>query len=223
MSTSTERTAPSQSTSDLPDRRETELVKQRYDRIAPVYDAMEWFAERFRFSKWRPELWQSVEGKTILEVGVGTGKNFAYYPNNLNITALDISPKMLQQAARRAEELNVDVELVEGDAQALPFEDDSFESAVTSFVFCSVPDPVQGLRELRRVLQPGGQLLMLEHVLSEKPVIHTLMKWFDFVPYRVWGAHINRQTVENVRIAGFEPVEDTDLSLDIIKRIEARA
>lgn len=223
MSTSTERTAPSQSTSDLPDRRETELVKQRYDRIAPVYDAMEWFAERFRFSKWRPELWQSVEGKTILEVGVGTGKNFAYYPNNLNITALDISPKMLQQAARRAGELNVDVELVEGDAQALPFEDDSFESAVTSFVFCSVPDPVQGLRELRRVLQPRGQLLMLEHVLSEKPVIHTLMKWFDFVPYRVWGAHINRQTVENVRIAGFEPVEDTDLSLDIIKRIEARA
>ncbi len=223
MSTSTERTAPSQSTSDLPDRRETELVKQRYDRIAPVYDAMAWFAERFRFSKWRPELWQSVEGKTILEVGVGTGKNFAYYPNNLNITALDISPKMLQQAARRAGELNVDVELVEGDAQALPFEDDSFESAVTSFVFCSVPDPVQGLRELCRVLQPGGQLLMLEHVLSEKPVIHTLMKWFDFVPYRVWGAHINRQTVENVRIAGFEPVEDTDLSLDIIKRIEARA
>lgn len=222
MITSTDAAELSRPDADVPDRRETELIKRRYDRVAPFYDAMEWFAERFRFSKWRPDVWDAVEGETVLEVGVGTGKNFAYYPEGRDYTALDISPKMLRQARRRADELDVDVELVEADAQALPFEDDSFESAVTTFVFCSVPDPVQGLRELRRVLEPGGQLVMLEHVLSEKPVIRTLMKWFDFVPYRIWGAHIDRQTVENTRLAGFDHVEDTDLWLDIVKRIEAQ-
>lgn len=223
MTTSTDRSDVSRRDSEVPDRRETQLIKHRYDRVAPFYDTMEWVVERLRFSKWRPDIWQAVEGDTILEVGVGTGKNFEYYPEGRAVTALDISPKMLEQAGRRADELGVDVQLVEGDAQALPFEDDSFESAVTTFVFCSVPDPIQGLSELRRVLEPGGQLLMLEHVLSQKPVIRTLMKWFDFFPYRLWGAHIDRDTVENTRSAGFKQIDDTDLSLDIVKRIEARS
>lgn len=222
MTTSTDEAELSRADNDVPDRQETELIKHRYDRVAPFYDAMEWFAERFRFSKWRPDIWSAVEGNTVLEVGVGTGKNFAYYPDGLDYTALDISPKMLQRARRRADELDIDVDLVEGDAQALPFADDSFESAVTTFVFCSVPDPVQGLSELRRVLKPGGQLVMLEHVISQKPLLRTLMTWFDFLPYRIWGAHIDRETVENTQIAGFEQVRDTDLFLDVVKRIEGR-
>jgi ubiquinone/menaquinone biosynthesis C-methylase UbiE len=155
---------------------ETGVIKHRYDRVAPFYDAMEWFMEQRRFAKWREELWARVEGECILEVGVGTGKNFPYYPSGRDITALDISPNMLERAVRRARDLGVDVELVEGDAQALPFEDNSFDSVVTTFVFCSVPDPVQGLRELRRVLKPGGQLIMLEHVLSHKPILRRLMR-----------------------------------------------
>lgn len=200
---------------------ETAVVRRRYDRVAPFYDAMEWLMEKWRFAKWREELWGDIEGTKILEVGVGTGKSFPYYPSDRDITGLDISPQMLDQARRRARELSVDVELVEGDAQALPFEDDSFETVVTTFVFCSVPDPVQGLRELHRVMKPGGRLLMLEHMLSRKPVLRTLMRWFDFLPYYIWGAHIDRETVENVREAGFDQVAATDLLLDVVKRIEA--
>jgi ubiquinone/menaquinone biosynthesis C-methylase UbiE len=166
---------------------ETGVIKHRYDRVAPFYDAMEWFMELSRFAKWREELWGRVEGNKVLEVGVGTGKNLPYYPSGRDITALDISPKMLERARQRARKPGVDVELVEGDAQRLPFEDNSFDSVVTTFVFCSVPDPVQGLRELHRVLKSGGQLIMLEHVLSHKSVLRILMRWFDFLPYHLWG------------------------------------
>lgn len=200
---------------------QTDLVRRRYDRVAPIYDAMEWLAE-FRFSRWRRDQWARVEGDEILEIGVGTGKNISYYPNDCDITAIDIAPKMLQRARRRADREGVDVELMEADAQNLPFADDSFDSAVATFVFCSVPDPVQGLREARRVVRPGGQLVLVEHVLSDIPVLHTLMKWFDWLPVHVWGAHIDRRTADNVREAGFAEVEVTKLALDIVKRIEAR-
>lgn len=202
---------------------ETELVRRRYNRVAPVYDALEWVAEKLSFSTWRNDQWERVEGDEILELGVGTGKNLPYYPSDAEVTAIDIAPKMLERARRRAERRDADVELMEADAQDLPFTDDTFDSVVSTFVFCSVPDPVQGLREARRVVRPGGQLVMLEHVLSDIPVVHTLMQWFDGLPSRVWGAHIDRRTVGNVREAGFTDVTATELFLDIIKRIEARA
>lgn len=200
---------------------ETATIRRRYDRVAPFYDTLEWFMERHSLSKWRPDLWARVEGDCVLEVGVGTGKSLHDYPRDRDVMAVDISPKMLERARRRADKLGVDVTLIEADVQALPFEDCSFDSVVTTCVFCSVPDPVKGLREIHRVLKPGGRVLMLEHVLSHKPVFHRLMRWFDFLPYRIWGAHINRETVDNVRRAGFDSVEETNLSLDIVKRIEA--
>lgn len=203
------------------DRSQTDLVRRRYDRVAPIYDAMEWVAE-FRFSKWRRDQWDRVEGDEILELGVGTGKNLPYYPEDRDITAIDIAPNMLKRARRRAEKEGVEVALLEADAQNLPFEDDSFDSAVATFVFCSVPDPVQGLKEALRVVRPGGQLVLVEHVLSDIPVLHSLMTWFDWLPVHVWGAHINRRTVENVRRAGFADVQETPLASDIVKRIEAR-
>lgn len=216
----------SPSSNQLPDapqhaRDETRLIRDRYDRVAPFYDGLESLLERRRFTKWREELWSRVHGEAILEVGVGTGKNFPYYPRGRRITALDISTEMLKKADQRARSLGVEVELVNGDAQALPFEDNSFDSVVSTFVFCSVPDPIQGLRELRRVLVPGGQLIMLEHVLSNKRILRPLMRRFDFLPYNLWGAHIDRETVANVRKAGFEKVVDTNLSLDMVKFIEA--
>ena len=137
------------------DNKATTRTKSRYNRIAPVYDLMEAIVERFAFRRWREKLWSQVDGNRILEVGVGTGKNIPHYPRGIQVTAVDLSDKMLERARRRAQELDSEVDLRPMDAQKLAFPDAAFDAAVATFVFCSVPDPVLGLRELGRVVRPG--------------------------------------------------------------------
>jgi phosphatidylethanolamine/phosphatidyl-N-methylethanolamine N-methyltransferase len=191
------------------DDKETIQTKSRYDRIAPFYDLMEAIVERFVYRRWREKLWSRVRGERVLEVGVGTGKNVPYYPAGAQVTAVDLSENMLQRARRRAQELSIVVDLHVMDAQRLDFPDASFDAVVASFVFCSVPDPVVGLRELARVVKPDGQILLLEHVRVNKPLIGRLMDWLDPFVLRLMGPHINRRTVENVKKAALE-VEQVD-------------
>jgi ubiquinone/menaquinone biosynthesis C-methylase UbiE len=205
-----------------PDPRATARTRARYQRIAPIYDAMETLAER-RFHHWRKRLWSLVQGPSVLEVGVGTGKNMPYYPDGVRLTAIDLTPGMLDRARRRASRLSVDVDLQLGDVQALPFEDGSFDSAVATFVFCSVPDPVSGLREMARVVKPDGRILLLEHVRSGRPVLGRVMDVINPIFVRMTGANINRRTVENVRRAGLRVIDVEDLGLnDIFKLIVAQ-
>jgi len=126
----------------------TRATRARYNRIAVVYDLMEAFIERTAFAAWRQRLWASVPAGRVLEVGVGTGKNLPYYPAGAQVTAIDLSERMLERARRRATDLGVRVDLRLMDAQRLAFPAGAFDAAVATFVFCSVPDPVQGLREL---------------------------------------------------------------------------
>ena len=184
--------------------RATLQTQSRYNRIARAYDWMEAPIERLAFSQWRKRLWSRVDGSHILEVGVGTGKNIPYYPTDARVTAVDLSEEMLARAQRRAQELGVEVDLQLMDAQRLDFPDAAFDAAVATFVFCSVPDPIVGLRELNRVVRPGGQILLLDHVRVDKPVIGTAMDVFDPLVVRMMGAHINRRTAENVRKAGLD-------------------
>lgn len=198
----------------------TERTRARYQRIAPFYDAMETLAER-RYSKWRERLWSLVEGPRVLEVGVGTGKNMPYYPEDVQVTALDLAPGMLQRARQRAQELEVEVDLQLGDAQDLDFAGNSFDNIVSTFAFCSVPDPERGLRELARVAEPGGRLLLLEHVRSDIPLLGVLMDIFDPL-VQLMGPHINRRTVQNVRGSGWQLERVEDLGpADIFKLIVA--
>lgn len=203
--------------------RQTAATKARYNRIAPVYDLMETFTEHSAFQEWRRDLWALLPSGRILEVGVGTGKNMPFYPQGAQITAIDLSEGMLAKAQRRSEELGIEADLRNMDVQHLDFPQDTFEVAVATFVFCSVPIPIQGLKELRRVVRPGGDIWLLEHVRINKPVVGPLMDLANPLVVRMMGANINRQTVENVRWAGLQILGVEDLKGDLVKLIHARA
>jgi len=201
----------------------TRRTRSRYGRIAPIYDLSELLAER-RYRPWRRQLWTLARGPRVLEVGVGTGKNLPFYPADVEVTAIDLTPAMLRRARRRATALGLDVALREGDVQALDFPDDSFDTAVATFVFCSVPDPERGLRELGRVVAPGGRILLLEHVRSDRRLVGALMDAVNPVVVRAIGANVNRRTVETVRRSGLLLEQVDDLwRAGIFKRIVARA
>lgn len=200
----------------------TKAAKRRYNRIAPVYDLMDVLIERSRYSRWREILWGKVEGANILEVGVGTGKNFPYYPPQAEITAIDFSEKMLAYARDKASKQGVQIRLKQMDVQKLEFADNTFDTVVASFVFCSVPDPVAGLTEVERVCKPGGKVLLLEHVLSANRVLARLMILANPLVVRTIGANINRRTIENVTHSGLRVEQVTGLAAGIFKLIEAR-
>ena len=200
----------------------TELTKRRYNRNAFLYDLMENLLEKWRYAKWRELLWSKVEGTHILEVGVGTGKNFPYYPSDVEITAIDFSKEMLKRAQDKVSKQKVKVRLQQMDVQNLEFEDNTFDTVVAAFVFCSVPDPVRGLMEVERVCKPEGKVVLLEHVLSANRVLDWLMNLANPLVVRVVGANINRQTVANVIKSRLVVEQITDLGAGIFKLIEAR-
>ena len=200
----------------------THLIRKRYDRLAPFYDLLEAPVERFRFSSWRKRLKNRVIGKRGLEAGVGTGKNFRHYPSNVHITAIDVSPRMLDRAEKRAQTLGIEVDLRQMDVQELQFRDQSFDTVFATFVFCSVPDPVLGLRELRRVCKTGGRLLLLEHMRPENQFFGTLFDALNPLIVRMSGANINRKTIDNINRAGWTIETVMNFSSDIVRWIEAR-
>ena len=196
----------------------TENIRRRYNRAAVCYDLMDAMMEWRLFRRERERLLSNTEGR-VLEVGVGTGKNLPWYPKEIELTGIDFSPGMLARAQHRAERLGLKARLMEMDAQKMQFDDNSFDTVVSTCVFCSVPDPVAGLKEIRRVCKPGGQILMLEHMRSERPLVGGLMDIFNWVPLHLYGANINRRTLENLKIAGFNDISAENVWSDIFKRI----
>lgn len=162
-----------------------------------------------------------VGGEEILEVGVGTGKNFSCYPPGITVTGVDLSPRMLERAARRARDDGASVNLAEMDVQQLAFPDNTFDTIFATFVFCSVPDPVRGLAEVRRVCRAGGRLILLEHVRPQSSFKGFLFDILNHLTVRLTGANINRRTPENLKKAGWKIRIEENLRSDIVKWIEA--
>ena len=201
----------------------TALTRARYQRISPMYDRMEGMMER-RIRPWREKLWQFANGPRLLEVGVGTGKNIEFWPRDCKVTAIDLTPGMLELARQRASVLNRQGDdLFLADIQHIELPSAIFDTVVATCVFCSVPDPIQGLREIGRVLRPDGHLLLLEHIRIDKPVIGPMMDLLAPLVVRINGASINRRTIENVKKAGFQIDHIFDLDkMGMFKMILAR-
>lgn len=202
--------------------REIRTVHDRYNRVARFYDFEQAIGMGMLFRRLRRGLWERApKSGRILEIGVGTGLNMKHYPPLAEMTAVDISERMLSRATRRAERLDRAVGLRLMDAQELALDDNTFDAVVATCVFCSVPDPIAGLREAWRVLRPGGQLLLLDHVRSDNPVAGKIMDWLNPIVVRMEGANINRRTEENVRVAGIAPIEVSRHWFGMVRMIEA--
>lgn len=176
-----------------------ELVKNRYDRIALCYDILTARASWFS-SNWRRRIWAEAEGR-ILDAGAGTGKNIPYYPQGSTVTAIDISNSMLEKAKNRAQKLQKEVHLQQMDLLNLTFNDAAFDSIVTTFVLSALPEPSKGIQELKRVLKPGGKLLIAEYAPPRSKPSQHIKKMVDSMAYYFFGP-LKLVTEEHLQKAG---------------------
>jgi ubiquinone/menaquinone biosynthesis C-methylase UbiE len=201
---------------------ETLTAKQRrvWDKSAPSYDKQIAFFERIWFGGGREWLGERARGR-VLEVAIGTGRNLAHYPAAVTVTGIELSSAMLGIARSRAAELGIDANLVEGDAQALPFEDNSFDTVVCALSLCSIPDPAAAINEMKRVLVPGGRLLLLDHIGSTWPPIYAGQWLLGQLTRRSAGEHFTRRQLPLVQAAGFQIAETQRLKAGSVERIHA--
>jgi phosphatidylethanolamine/phosphatidyl-N-methylethanolamine N-methyltransferase len=153
---------------------EKRQVKRAYKLYAPAYDfVFDWIFHPGRAAA--IQLLGAERGQNILEVGIGTGLNLPLYPPGCRITGIDLSEEMLEKACEKVAELGLaNVTLKAMDATVMDFGDDEFDATVATYTISAVPDPVGVLGEMRRVVKPGGNLVLLNHFRSQRPVVSRL-------------------------------------------------
>lgn len=199
----------------------TERQRQVWDKRARMYDRSMGLMEKLLFGDGRAWVCSQASGD-VLEIAVGTGRNFPFYPDGVRLTGIELSQEMLTLARRRAADLALEIVLLQGDAQALAFPDASFDTVVCTLSLCSIPDDQKAVVEMKRVLRPGGKLILLDHVPSTTRLWRDLQWLLERVTLRVEGEHLLRQPIQHVQAQGFKIERSERLKAGIVERVSAR-
>jgi ubiquinone/menaquinone biosynthesis C-methylase UbiE len=200
---------------------ETERVREVQDKHAGGYDRQMRFFDRVLFAGGREWACSHAQGD-VLEIAVGSGRNLPFYPPGVKLTAIEFSPEMLAIARKRAEETASQADLREGDAQALEFEDGSFDTVVLTLALCTIPDDRKAATEVLRVLRPGGRFVLMEHVRSPVLPVRAVQRILDPLAVRFEADHLVREPLDYLADVGFE-IESVNRSRwGIVERVLAR-
>jgi ubiquinone/menaquinone biosynthesis C-methylase UbiE len=202
----------------------TARTREYWDKQAPAYDKSMAFLDRVAFAPSRAWVCSQAVGRT-LEVGIGTGLNLSLYSEGVQLTGVDLSSGMLEVARERAAQLGREVDLLEADAQRLPFSDDSFDTVTCTLALCAVPDVRVAVAEMYRVLKPGGQLLLLDHVKPSSLPLRWAFRVLQFLVNRFSagsGEQFLRRPLETLETCGFAVEQQERFKGGVIERVAAR-
>jgi ubiquinone/menaquinone biosynthesis C-methylase UbiE len=198
-------------------------IQNAYDELAMDYDKKVWLDQHILgVARQRRQLMSKAHGR-ILDVACGTGSNFSMFPSSSEITAIDLSPQMLEIAQRKARELKLNIHVLVMDAQKLDFPDGTFHTVVSALSTCTFPDPIQTLREMKRVCRADGSILLLEHG-------HSSMAWLanyqdrHVLPHyeQHAGCRWNQDPLDMAKAAGLEILSSKRFGLGMFHAIVAR-
>lgn len=199
----------------------TTKARRVWEAMAPRYDRDIRFWEKVQFGGGREWVCSRAAGE-VLEVAVGTGRNLGLYPAQAKVTGVELSPAMLAIARQRAAGLGRDVDLREADAESLPFDDASFDTVVCTLSLCAIPDHARAIAEMARVLRPGGQLLLLDHIGSRWWPVWAIQRLAEVFTIRTAGEHMTRRPAPMLAAAGLQITESQRLKLGTVERVQAR-
>jgi ubiquinone/menaquinone biosynthesis C-methylase UbiE len=200
---------------------ETTRVREIQDKHAGGYDRQMNFFDRVLFGGGREWAVSHAQGE-VLEIAGGSVRNLPFYPPGVKLTAIEFSPEMLALARARAEDLGRGFDLREGDAQDLKFADETFDTVIITLALCTIPDDRKAVREARRVLRPGGRLVLMEHVRSPKLPIRAVQRALDPLAVRFEADHLLREPLDYLADEGFEIESVARSKLGIVERVIAR-
>ena len=199
----------------------TERIRRHYDRSAGSYDRIISWAEKALFGGGREWVCSRAQGE-VLEVAVGTGRNLPFYPKDVRLTGIELSPKMLDVASRRAGALGREANLLAGDVQDLSFPDASFDTVVATLAFCTIPDDRRAVAEAARVLRPGGRLLLLEHVRSPVLPVRMVQRALEPLTLLLDHDHLLREPLAHVEDAGLVVERLERSKWGLVEKLDAR-
>src|SRR2546421_7928864 len=199
---------------------ETARVRAVQDKQAPKYDRQISFFERILFGDGRAWVCSQARGR-VLELACGTARNLPFYSDDVQLTGIELSPLMLAIARKRAQELGHPADLRVGDVQQLEFPDESFDTVTCTLGFCTIPDTTTAAREAFRVLRPGGELLLLEHVRSPAGIVRGAQRLLEPLAVHFEADHLLREPLDYLPGVGFVIDEVQRSKWGIVERLRA--